>query len=141
MAKAYSTIGTTLNYGSTAANLTELCKIKSYPDMGGAPSMLETTDLTDEMQTFVPGVKELPDGLEFTANFTPESYASVEATADTPGYYSLVFGSSGQDGYGVFTFQGQHSVYISGGDVNAVREMVITISPSSEITFATTSKP
>lgn len=138
MAKAYSTIGTVLNYGSEAANLTELCKIKSYPDMGGAPSMLEITDLTDEMQQFIPGVRELPDGLEFTANFTPESYASVSNTADTPGYYSLVFGTSGEDGYGVFTFQGQHSVYISGGDVNAVREMVITIAPSSDITFATT---
>ncbi len=138
MAKAYSTIGTVLNYGATASNLTELCKIKSYPDMGGAPSMLEVTDLTDEMQQFIPGVKELPDGLEFTANFTPEAYTSVSATADTPGYYSLVFGTSGEDGYGVFTFQGQHSVYISGGDVNAVREMVITIAPSSDITFSTT---
>ena len=106
MAKAYSTIGTVLNYGSEANNLTELCKIKSYPDMGGAPSMLEV--------------------------------AYVSNTADTPGYYSLVFGTSGEDGYGKFTFQGQHSVYISGGDVNAVREMVITIAPSSDITFATT---
>lgn len=137
-AKAFSTINTTLNYGASASALTELCKIKSYPDLGGNPSMLEVTDLTDEMQTYIPGVKEVPDGLEFTANFTPTAYASVSASANTPGYYSVVFGTSGEDGYGTFTFQGQHSVYVTGGDVNAVREMVITISPSTEITFATT---
>ena len=137
-AKAFSTIGTVLNYGASADNLAELCKIKSYPDMGGSPSMLETTDLTDEAQTFVAGVKEMPDGLEFTANFTPAAYASVSNTANTPGYYSLVFGTSGQEGYAIFTFQGQHSVYVSGGDMNAVREMVITISPSTEIAFSGT---
>lgn len=134
-AKAFSTIGTVLNYGSSAENLTELCKIKSYPDLGGAPSQLETTDLTDSFQTFVPGVKEVGDGLEFTANFTPTAYATVSASADTPGYYSLVFGKSGDEGYATFTFQGQHTVRVSGGDVNAVREMVITVSPSTEIAF------
>ncbi len=32
--KAYSTIDTVLKAGSTAANVTQLCKIKSYPDLG-----------------------------------------------------------------------------------------------------------
>ena len=35
MAKAYSTIYTVLKYGTSAEALTQLCKIKSYPDLGG----------------------------------------------------------------------------------------------------------
>lgn len=35
MAKAYSTINTVLKFGTTANALTQLCKIKSYPDLGG----------------------------------------------------------------------------------------------------------
>ena len=34
-AKAVSTIGTVLKYGASASNLAQLCKIKSYPDLGG----------------------------------------------------------------------------------------------------------
>lgn len=47
---AMSTINTFL-YRDSA----QLCRIKSYPDIGGAPDMLETTDLEDFIQTFVPG--------------------------------------------------------------------------------------
>ena len=35
MAKAYSTIYTVLKFGTTQNALTQLCKIKSYPDLGG----------------------------------------------------------------------------------------------------------
>lgn len=53
MAKAYSTIYTVLKFGTEASSLTQLCKIKSYPDLGGAPDTIETTDLEDTTQTFV----------------------------------------------------------------------------------------
>lgn len=55
MAKAYSTIHTVLKFGTTSSSLTQLCKIKSYPDLGGAPDTIESTDLEDTSQTFVPG--------------------------------------------------------------------------------------
>lgn len=34
-AKAYSTINTVLSFGTTSSGTTKLCKIKSYPDLGG----------------------------------------------------------------------------------------------------------
>jgi len=135
MPKAYSTINTVLKYGATAANLTQLCKIKTYPDLGGAPDTIETTDLEDTMQTFVAGVQSL-DQMEFTANYTPTDYDAVKTTERTAGYYQLSFGDSGSQG--VFTWQGEHVVYVNGGDVNGVREMTIVITPSSEITKTTT---
>lgn len=136
--KAYSTINTVLKYGTgtTSPTLSKLCVIKSYPDLGAAPDTIETTDLEDTSQTFVKGVQS-QDNMEFTANYTPEAYAAVVATvSDTEGTYQLEMGESGAQGK--FTWTGTHSVHISGGDVNAVREMVITVIPSSAITKVTT---
>ena len=136
--KAYSTINTILKYGAGTTNptLTKLCAIKSYPDLGAAPDTIETTDLEDTSQTFVKGVQS-QDNMEFTCNYTPEAYAAVVATvSDEEGTYQLEMGDSGAQGK--FTWTGTHSVHISGGDVNAVREMVITVIPSSAITQVTT---
>ena len=52
-AKAHNTIGTTLKFGTTANQLTELCKIKTTPQLNGEREQIESTDLTDTAQTFV----------------------------------------------------------------------------------------
>ena len=128
--KAVSTINTVLKAGAAKASLAQLCKIKSYPDLGGTPEQLETTDLEDSMQTFVDGVQSV-DTMEFTANYTKESYESVSESAGTEQKYQLEFGNAGADG--IFSWTGTHSVRVTGGEVNGVREMVITCTPSSKI--------
>lgn len=52
-AKAHNTIGTILKFGTTANSLTELCKIKTTPQLNGEREQIESTDLTDTSQTFV----------------------------------------------------------------------------------------
>ena len=134
--KAYSTINTVLKTATTSTgSFTQLCKIKSYPDLGGQPEQIETTDLEDTTQTFVPGVQSL-DALEFTCNYNPTDYAAVVAAIPSSGdlYYKLEMGTS--DAQGVFTWSGTHSVRLNGGEVNGVREMTITITPSSVISFS-----
>lgn len=134
MAKAYSTIGTVLKTAtSQAGSYTQLCKIKSYPDLGGAPETIETTDLEDTFQTFVEGVQSM-DAMEFTCNYNPTDYAAVVNAIPSSGdiWYQLEFGSAGAEGK--FQWSGTHSVRVTGGDVNAVREFVITVVPSSAIT-------
>lgn len=128
--KAVSTINTVLKAGAAKASLAQLCKIKSYPDLGGTPEQLETTDLEDSMQTFVDGVQSV-DTMEFTANYTKESYEAVLESAGTEQKYQLEFGNAGADG--IFSWTGTHSVRVTGGEVNGVREMVITCTPSSKI--------
>ena len=133
--KAYSTINTVLKTSTTSTGTyAQLCKIKSYPDLGGAPEQIETTDLEDTFQTFVPGVQSM-DAMEFTCNYNPIDYAAVVAAIPTSGdlYYELDFGADGANGK--FQWSGVHSVRVTGGDVNGVREMVITVTPSSEITY------
>ena len=133
MAKAYSTINTVLKFGTAASSLTQLCKIKSYPDLGGAPDTIETTDLEDTAQTFVAGVQSV-DQMEFTANFTPEAYTALKTNEGTDGYFELDFGQNGSEGK--FTWQGSYSAYVNGGDVNAVRECTIVVTPSTAITYS-----
>lgn len=131
--KAYSTINTVLKIGATADALTQLTKIKSYPDLGGTPETIETTDLEDTMQTFVTGVQSV-DSMEFTANYTPEGYEAAVAAIPEEGtekVYQVEFGANGAAGK--FRWSGSHSVRVSGGEVNGVREMVITCVPGTEI--------
>lgn len=128
--KAVSTIGTILETSTDGTAWEKLCKIKSYPQLGGAPDQLETTDMEDESQTFEPGVQSM-DAMEFTANYTFAAYTAVKAKAGTALKYRLKMGKDGVDG--VATWDGQHSVHINEGAVNAIREMTITVSPSTKI--------
>ena len=115
--------------------------IKDYGDLGGPPEQLETTTLSDKMQTFINGIQKL-DALTFTANYTKEDYTKLNGMAGKSGHYAVWFG--GADGVGTaaptpsgdqgkFKFDGELSVYVTGKGVNEVVEMVITIAPSSPI--------
>ena len=130
MAGGRSTINTVLKCGEAKASLAQLCKIKKYPQLGGEPEQLETTDLEDTMQTFVPGVQQV-ESMQFTANYEKTTYETVKASADKEQYYQLEFGKAGADG--TFSWKGQHSVFVNEGEVNGVREMTITITPSTVI--------
>ena len=127
---AVSTIGTTLEVSENGTTWEKLCKIKSYPQLGGAPEQIEVTDLEDESQAFIPGV-QAQDAMEFTANYTLESYTAVKAKAGKNLKYRVKMGKDGVDG--VATWDGQHDVFINEGEVNGAREMTITVSPSTKI--------
>ena len=118
----------------------KLIDIKNFPDLGGSPEMLETTTLSDGMQTYIPGIQSL-DGLEFNANYDKEDFDKLKAMEGTEYEFSVWFGGSvagnavtptGENGK--FDFGGQLSVFPVGGDVNAVVEMTISIAPSTPIT-------
>lgn len=125
--------------GSTYAKLVD---IKDFPDLGGAPEMLETTTLSDKMQTYIPGIQSL-DALEFTANYTKTDFDKLKALEGQTKKFAVWMGAtesggtltpSGSDGK--FEFEGQLSVFPVGGGVNEVVDMTITIAPSTPITFA-----
>lgn len=130
MAGGRSTIGTILKSGTTTSNLTKLCKIKSYPQLGGTPEKIESTDLEDKMQTFVEGVQSVDD-MQFTVNYEKDTYDSVKARTKTDKYFQLEFGENGADG--IFSWTGTVSQFVNGGEVNGLREATLTCVPSSEI--------
>ena len=120
----------------------KLIDIKDFPDLGGAPEMLETTTLSDPMQTFIPGIQSL-DALEFTANYTKDAFDSLKALEGEEYTFAVWFGGTVEGGVatptgsdGKFEFRGQLSVFPTGGGVNEVVGMTITIAPSTPITVA-----
>ena len=120
----------------------KLVDIKDFPDLGGEPEMLETTTLSDKMQTYIPGIQNL-DALAFTANYTKEKFTELKGMEGTEHDYSVWFGGTEENGEvtptgsdGKFDFKGKHSVYAVGAGVNEVVDMNITIAPSTPITMA-----
>ena len=137
---AISTYKVFLMKSTDGSQYEKLIDIKDFPDLGGAPEMLETTTLSDSMQTYIPGIQSL-DALEFTANYTKDDFDTLKALEGTEMNFAVWFGGTvsgstvtptGTDGK--FEFKGQLSVFPVGGGVNEVVGMTITIAPSTPIT-------
>lgn len=131
---AITTYGITLKWGTNPESLTKKVDIKDFPDLGGAPELLETTHFLNPAQTFVLGIQSM-DAMEFTANYTKSDYEAVLADANKKLYYALEFGIDGSEG--VFEWQGEHAVWVTGAGVSAVVEMKIGIAPSTKPTLKT----
>ncbi len=126
---AISTYGVQLMHKGTGSTYTKLVDIKDFPDLGGAPEMLETTTLSDAMQTYIPGIQS-SDALEFTANYTKTDYDKIAALDDEQ-TFAIYLGTAGDAGK--FYFKGIASVRVNGGGVNEVVGMTISIAPSTAI--------
>lgn len=131
---ALSTANTTLKYCATQGGVyTELSKITSYPDMGSAPSKLDTTDLSATVvKTYIFGLQEAPD-LTFECNYDEATYNTINAFGSTTYWFNLMLGANGADG--IFEWSGQVKVYLNGGGVDEVRKMTIVCSCATPITF------
>lgn len=142
-----------LNYASgtwTAASgntsYVKLIDIKDFPDLGGEPETLETTTLSDKVQTNILGIQSL-DTFTFTANYTLADYIKLKALETyiaTNGHatFELWFCPAGISTTpvdtdctdGQFQFKGDISSFVAGKGVNEVKELTISISASTEIT-------
>ena len=125
--------------GDTGDTWSKLVDIKEFPDLGGDPEMLETTTLSDKMQTYIAGIQSL-DALSFTANYTLEDYKSLQELSGKTESYAVWFGGTESDGTltptgsdGKFKFDGQLTCYPTGGGVNEVVDLNISIAPSTPI--------
>ena len=126
---ARSTYGIYLMH-KNADTYEKLIDIKDFPDLGGAPEMLETTTLSNSMATFIEGIQS-SDALEFSANYTKEDFIKCNDLKGKEEDYAVYFGEDGTDGK--FTFKGYLSARVTGGGVNEVVGMTVSIAPSTEI--------
>ena len=125
----------------TNSTYEKLIDITEFPDLGTDPEMLETTTLSDRMQTFIMGI-EGNEAMNFTTNYDKAGYTALKALKNKEEGFAAWFGGTEQaDGTvtptgteGKFSFKGQLSVRVTGGGVNEVRKMGITIAPTSVIT-------
>ena len=120
---AISTFGVSLKYG--AENPTTAVVIKDFPSLLGKRSSLETTSLSDDAQTFIAGIRQQSESFDFTANYDPAVYNTLNGL-DGSQKWSLTF----SDGSG-YTWDGTVSVSVNEGSVDAVLEMTISVTPST----------
>ena len=128
-----------LMYKKTGETYEKLVDIKDYPDIGGSPESLETTTLSDGMQTYINGIQS-SEAMEFTINYDSTTYDTIDALADKETQFAIWFGGTESAGVvtptgseGKFEFKGFISIRVSGKGVNEVREAVISIAPSTVI--------
>ena len=139
---ASSTYKTFLMKKGTGDSYEKLVDIKDFPDLGGAPEMLETTTLSDSMQTYIEGIMS-SDALEFTINYDLATYETLLAMKGVETEFAIWFGGTeSADGVtptgveGKFEFKGYLSARVLGKGVNEVKEATISIAPSTPITLA-----
>ena len=117
----------------------KLVDIKSFPDLGGSPELIETTSLSDPMTTHIMGIQSL-DALEFECNYTLEDYTKLKEMEGTTKDFAVWLGGTETGGVatptgsdGKFEFSGQLAVYVNGGGVNEVVNMTVSIAASTPI--------
>lgn len=120
---AISTFGVSLKYGETTPQTAVV--IKDFPSLLGKRSSLETTSLSDDAQTFIPGIRQQSESFDFVANYDPAVYSTLNGL-DGDQSWSLTF----SDGSG-YTWKGGVSVSVNEGAVDAVLEMTISVTPST----------
>lgn len=128
---------------SASGDWTKVADIKNFGDIGGSPNTLETTTLSDNIQTFINGIQQSGGAMEFTVNYTKAQYSTIKSTyANGEEYdFAVWFGGTESNGVltptgseGKFSFKGMMSMYIPGKGVDEVVEAVLSIARSSVIT-------
>lgn len=139
---AISTYKTFLMLGTdTGAGITyeKLVDIKSFPNLGGVPETLDTTTMSDSARTFILGIQET-ESMTFDANYVLADFHKIKALEYTEQEFAVWLGAdvlnevatpTGVDGK--FTFRGYITVTKTGGGVNEVQNMTITIAPTTVI--------
>jgi hypothetical protein len=117
---AYNTV---LKYGADSPTTTIV--IKDTPVIMAKRSSLETTTLSDDSRTYIPGIRETSERFDFTANYDSEVFATLNGLTEVQ-KCALVY----SDGSG-YTWDGKISASVNEAAVDAVLEMTISISPES----------
>ena len=131
-----------MHKGASESAYQKLVDITEFPDLGGEPEFLDTTTLSDKMRTFILGIQS-NEGMNFNANYDKANYTALKALEEQEEDYAVWFGGTEDTTTGVvtptgtdgkFSFKGQLSARVTGGAVNEVRGMTISIAPSTPIT-------
>lgn len=120
---AMSAQGTVFKYGATSPS-TEVT-IKDVPQIMAKRSSLETTDLSCDARTFIPGLRETSESFDFTANYDATVFGELN-TLDGIQKCAVIYG----DGSG-YTWDGYISAAVSEAAVDAVLEMVVSVTPTT----------
>lgn len=127
--------GITLSYSETKGNYTKLVGLKEVPEFGIEPEKVENTTLEDRVKMYEFGIGDAGE-LEYKFSYKNDGanapYRVLRNAADAK--KKLYFEQVYPDGTKV-NFEGQVSVKLGGGGVNAVIEFTLKIALQSDLTF------
>lgn len=119
----------------------KLVDIISYPDLGGPPSAVETTTLSDPMRTFMEGLKE-GGSLAIPINYDPDTYEKIEKLKGQTLKLGIWHGFKEAEGVrtpdgsdGQWNFEGTVSIHKNGQENNQAPRATLTVTPRTEIVF------
>lgn len=127
--------GITLSYGKAKGSYTKLAGLKEVPEFGIEPEKVENTTLEDTVKKYEFGIGdagELEYKFSYQNNSTTSPYRVLRKAAEDK--EKLFFEQAYPDGTKV-NFEGQVSVKLGGGGVNAVIEFTLKIALQSDLTF------
>lgn len=99
--------------------------IKDFPSILGERSALETTTLSDDAQTYIPGIRQTSESFPFLMNYDATIYAEINALSGDQ-ECELTFGDGSK-----YTWEGSASASINEGSVDSVLEMTVSVTPST----------
>ena len=99
--------------------------IKDFPSILGERSALETTTLSDDAQTYIPGIRQTSESFPFLMNYDATTYSELNALSGDQ-ECELVFGDGSK-----YTWSGGVSASINEGSVDSVLEMTVSVTPST----------
>lgn len=120
----------------TSSTWGKLFDFKTDPDQSGSPEQLETTTQSDNIHTYIPGLRP-NEQKTYTLNYDLVTYRAIKALEGQELDLAEWFGAASDgvtpDGHdGKFVGKGYLDVYWNGGDVNTVRNMTVTVTCSAE---------
>ena len=120
--------GMKLSHSDTSEGVfTDIAGLKSVPALGGSKEKVDVTTLADASYVYIAGLKTYED-LEFGFIYDKEVFNTLNSLSGTQ-YWKVTF----PDGV-VFSFSGECSVAVQGGEVNGAITMNLKIVLNSDIT-------
>lgn len=120
--------GMKLSHSDTSEGVfTDIAGLKSVPALGGSKEKVDVTTLADSSYVYIAGLKSYED-LEFGFIYDKEVFNTLNSLSGTQ-YWKVTF----PDGV-VFSFSGECSVAVQGGEVNGAITMNLKIVLNSDIT-------
>lgn len=113
--------------GTSDGSFTDIAGLKSVPALGGSKEKVDVTTLADSSYVYIAGLKSYED-LEFGFIYDKEVFNTLNSLSGTQ-YWKVTF----PDGV-VFSFSGECSVAVQGGEVNGAITMNLKIVLNSDIT-------
>lgn len=131
------TKGITLGYKTgSASSYTALTNLQEIPDLGGDIDTVEVTTLADAAHTYIKGLLDYGDSIDFVFLYDPTQFNTLQALSGVQSWeVGLPDGAAGAVDTKC-TFTGECHVRLDGKTYNEAMTYTLSITPNSAMTWS-----